>query len=107
MKVEDVRKKVDYLWRETKKDLDKILNDTSKMLKKGEVHLKDVSERGIEKLEEMGGILKREKLYYKLGKSLSAISRSQWGKNKKINTFLDEIKHINKSLKKKGKDEDK
>jgi hypothetical protein len=57
MKMDDVKKNVDRLWEKTKKDWEKVLDDTSKMIKKGESQLKDASERGMERLEEIKVIL--------------------------------------------------
>ncbi|OQX87899.1 MAG: hypothetical protein B6D55_01960 [Candidatus Omnitrophica bacterium 4484_70.2] len=45
----DLKEKINSLWRSTKKDLDKIIKDTTQLIKKGEEYIKDISEKGKEK----------------------------------------------------------
>ncbi len=42
---EVLKRKISQIWIRTKKDLDSILNETSKLLKNGEKHLKEISEK--------------------------------------------------------------
>ncbi len=99
MEMKDLRKKMDNLWKIAKKDLDKALKDTSTLAKKGEVYLKDVSEKGKDKVEALTLSLKREKMYYELGKALSALPKSKWPKNTKAGNINSEIKKMSRQIK--------
>ncbi len=100
MKAEKIKKEAERLWKGTKKDLDKVLDKTTKLLKKGEECIKDVSkdlsEKGKEKLEKIRLTVKREKLYYKLGKIISTLPKDKWGEDEKIDRLVEEIKNIDK-----------
>jgi len=101
MKVEEMKKTVDKIWKEAKKDVEKMLDETSRLVKKGEVHLKDASEKSREKLEEAGLSLKKERLYYDLGKALVKVPRSRWLQNSKVKKIFEEARAIDRLLKKK------
>jgi predicted nucleic acid-binding Zn-ribbon protein len=100
MKIEELRKNIDRLWKVTKKDLEKASKETTELIKKGEEYIKDISERGRKKLEMMGFALKREKLYYELGKTISGLSKGRWLKSKKIGDLVSQIKKIDRLIKK-------
>jgi len=95
----DLKEKIHSLWKSTKKDLDKIIKDTTKLVKKGEEYIKDISEKGKERLESLSLFLQRERLYYQLGKKISSTSSRRWGKDKKIEEILKKIKKINRKIK--------
>lgn len=95
--VDDVVKKV---WPKTKKELEKVIKESKKAIDKGEKYVKSLSEKGAENAKKLSGILKKEKLYYSLGKLASQVSPSRWQKDKKIISVLKEIKKIEKELKK-------
>lgn len=99
MKVEELKSKINKLWESTKKDLEKALKDTNNLVKKGEGYIKDVSEKGKEKLEAMRLTLKKEKLYYELGKTVSSLPKSRWVKNKKVGKLVEDIKKIHREIK--------
>lgn len=105
MKVDELKTKADHLWKEAKKDMEKFLTDTSRLIKQGEVQLKDASEKGREKMEKMGYALRKERLYYELGKKTASLPRSQWENNKRINELVREIKKLDRlmAMKKKKK----
>lgn len=102
MEMKELKKKMDALWKIVKKDLDKGLKDTTTFAKKGEVYLKDVSEKGKEKVEALAFSLKREKLYYELGKVLSALPKSKWARSKKIGDITLKIKDLTRQIKKRS-----
>ena len=96
----DLKEKINSLWRSTKKDLDKIIKDTTQLARKGEEYIKDISEKGKKRLEYLSLFLQREKLYYQLGKKISSTSSHRWGKDKKIEEILKKIRKINRKIKK-------
>lgn len=102
-KVDVLKERILKLWARTKKDLDKALEETTSLIKKGEQHLKEMSEKSKERLELMSLKLKRENLYYKLGKAVASTSKSKWLENKKIEKLVNEIKKINREIRKKQK----
>lgn len=100
MKIEELKRKIDSLWKSTKKDLEKVLKDTTKLMKKGESYIKDFSEKGKDKLEELALSLQREKLYYELGKVISTLPKKRWTENKKVEEIVNKIRRINRQIKK-------
>lgn len=93
-----LKQKLDRLWKVGKKDLDRILKDTSHLVQKGEDYIKEVSKKGEENLETMVLALQREKLYYELGRSLSSLSKNKWAKSKKVESSLAKIKKISRKI---------
>ena len=91
------------LWKSSKKDFEKMTKETSVLLKKGEEALKDVSQKSHDTLEAISATLKKEKLFYELGKCSSAMPKSKWSKNKKISSILKEISKLDKIIKKSKK----
>lgn len=97
----DVFKEVaDKIWPKTKKELEKMAENAKKMLAKGEEHLRDWSEKGIEKTKKLSLSLKREQMYYALGKLSATTPMTQWRANKKISAAVKEIKGLDKQIKK-------
>jgi len=101
--MKELKRKIEKLWKPVKKDLDKILKETTSLAKKGESYLKDISEKGKENLELLSLFLKKEKLYYQLGKVISTLPRNRWKEDKRVNEIVSQIKKINHILKKKKK----
>ncbi|HDI46148.1 MAG TPA: hypothetical protein ENF60_02315 [Candidatus Omnitrophica bacterium] len=99
----ELKDKLSLIWKRTKKDLEAVVSETSKLIKKGEKQVKEISERSRLKLEIMNLKLKREKLYYTLGKSIAGTSPSKWSQNKKIEKIIAEIKKLNREITKKEK----
>ena len=96
-----LKQKIDRLWMLSKKDLDKILKDTTRLVKKGEAYIKDKSEEGKKMLETMALALLREKLYYELGKRLAKVPKKRKGTyDKKTLSLLNKIKSVNLRIKK-------
>ncbi|MFH1577925.1 MAG: hypothetical protein ABIC18_02515 [Candidatus Omnitrophota bacterium] len=100
MKKKEFKRKVDKLWKQGKKDLDKILKETSHMIKTGESHIKEMSKKAEENLEVMVLSLQREKLYYELGKSAVNLPKGKWESSKTLDSLLTKIKDINRKVKK-------
>ncbi|MGD9014456.1 MAG: hypothetical protein PVI33_00285 [Candidatus Omnitrophota bacterium] len=100
MKKTELRQKIDRLWKLSKKDLEKILKDSSVLFKRGESYLKEVSKKGEKNLEVMLLSLQKERLCYELGKCLVGLSKNKWESSKKIINFLNKIKDINRKIKK-------
>ena len=99
MKKKALKKKIDRLWKLSKKDLDKVLKDTTHLVKKGEDYIREISKKGEKTLEAMTFGLQRERLYYELGKSLASLSRKKWAKSKKVENSLNRIKSISRKIK--------
>ena len=99
--MEELKKKIDSLWKSAKKDLEKVLKDTTRLIKKGEDYIKDFSEKGKDKLEKLTLSLQREKLYYELGKIISNLPKKRWTENKRIEEIVSKIRKINRQIKKK------
>ena len=100
MKSKKLKRKIDRLWQLGKKDLDKILKDTTYLVKKGETHIKNISKKAEENLEAMVFTLQREKLYYGLGKYLAKLTKSKWANSKKAKNFLIQIKNTSREIQK-------
>lgn len=91
---------IDKLWPKTKKELEKAIENTKELINKGEKRLKVVSEKSINHTKKLSLGLKKEKLYYNLGKEAAYLSKSKWANNKKIGELISEIKGIDREIKK-------
>jgi len=91
---------VDKIWPKTKKELEKMAENAKKMLAKGEEHLRDWSEKGIEKTKKLSLSIKREQMYYTLGKISATTPATKWRASKKISSTLKEIKELDRQIKK-------
>jgi len=100
MKKRELKKRIDKLWRLSKKDAENILQDASRLFKKGEEYIKEVSKKGEKNLETMLLSFQKERLYYEMGKSLANLSKSKWESSKKVESFLIKIRNINRKIKK-------
>jgi len=99
-KKDPLKEIVDKVWPKTKKELEKGMKNAKVMLTKGEKYLKDVSDKGIEKTKKLSLSLKREKLFYDLGKAAATTANNKWTGSKKIQTALKEIKDLSRQIKK-------
>ena len=98
--VDHAKKEVyEKIWPNTKKELEKVAENTKQLIIKGEEYLKCVSEKGIQNTKKMALSLRKEKVYYNLGKIAANTPKSQWSKNQKITNFLQEVKKIDKEIK--------
>jgi len=103
MKKEDFKKELMKVWPKAKKDLENISKDTAKLLKKGESYIKNLSEKTAKKAEAVVFQVKREQLYYQLGKALASCPKAKWQANKKVQSLVDEIKKLSKEIKRRQK----
>ncbi|MBN2121354.1 MAG: hypothetical protein JW734_09920 [Candidatus Omnitrophica bacterium] len=87
------------LWKASKKEFDHLTKETSKLLKKGEKHLQEVTHKSQEKMELINATLRREKLYYELGKAVGSLPKVKWSANKKASSTANEISKLNKKIK--------
>ena len=99
MKKTALKQKMDRLWMLSKKDLERILKDTSRLAKKGEDYIREMSKKGEKNLEVMLLSLQKERLYYDLGKSLANLSKGKWGSSKKAENLLIKIKNTSRKIK--------
>lgn len=90
---------IDKIWPKTKRELEKAIENAKKYLAKGEDCLKDASERGIEQTKKLSLSLRREKLYYDLGKAVAVTTMSKWKTNEKISDVIKKIKELNRQIK--------
>jgi len=86
------------LWPKTKKELEKGMKSTKKILDKGEKYLKSVSEKGLVQTKKLSLNLKKEKLYYDLGKVVAKISCEKWSSNNKIENIVKQIKALDRKI---------
>ena len=99
VKKRDFQKTLDELWDSSKKEFDKMAKETGKLFKKSEIALKEVSQKSQEALELVNATLRREKLYYQLGKTTASLSKNQRPQNKKISSMIKEISRLEKQIK--------
>jgi len=99
-KKDPLKEVVEKVWPKTKKELEKGMKNAKIMLNKGEKYLKDVSDKGIEKTKKISLSLKREKLYYDLGKVTATTAVDKWGSSKKIQAALKAINDLTRQIKK-------
>lgn len=99
MEKKDIKANIEKVWAKTRKDFDKIIANTQKAIEKGEEYAKQISQKSSIQIKKISLNLKKEKLYYNLGKTISSLPPSRWQENKKVKSLLEEIKKINKELK--------
>ncbi|MDP8233770.1 MAG: hypothetical protein P9M06_03075 [Candidatus Saelkia tenebricola] len=95
---EVLKRKISQIWIRTKKDLDSVLNETSKLLKNGEKHLKEISEKSQKNLELISLRVKKENLYYKAGKRVVLTPKSRWAGSKEIDKLIQDIKKLDREI---------
>jgi hypothetical protein len=98
MKKKNLKKRLNKLWKATKKDLNAFLQKASDLIKKGEEHLKDGSKKGHEKVQSITLNLEREKLYHQLGKMVGGYPKPPGYAKKKL-ALLNKIKKVNRKIK--------
>ncbi len=98
-KKKDMKHTMSDIWKATKDDFESAMNETSKLIKKGEEHVKSFSEKSKDKLELISAKLKRENLYYQLGKKVSSVSKSKWKDSKTIDKIRSDIVKLSKEIK--------
>ncbi|MCQ9206208.1 MAG: hypothetical protein NG737_07860 [Omnitrophica bacterium] len=94
-----LKKAVDKFWPRTKKELEKASENAKVLLAKGEKYLRGVSEKGVRHTKKISLSLKREKLYYNLGKTIAATASGNWKDNKKISDYLNAVKKLDRQIK--------
>jgi hypothetical protein len=99
-KKDPLKEVVENVWPKTKKELEKGMKNAKEMLNKGEKYLKGVSDKGVEKTKKISLTLKREKLFYDLGKAAATTATNKWNSSKKIQGTLKEIKDLSREIKK-------
>ena len=100
MKNNDFKKVVDNLWPKTKQELMGAIENAKKMITKGESYVKVMSERSVDKTRKISLSMKREKLYYTLGKNIAKTPKSKWNSDKRIGEIIKNIKILDKEIKK-------
>jgi hypothetical protein len=86
------------LWPKTRVELEKIVSTTKSAIDTGEKYLKEISEKGIKKTKTIPLRLKREKLYYELGRTVSSLCKSKWENDEQIANLIREIKQLDKNI---------
>ncbi len=100
VQTEQLKKTISKLWENSLKEYDKMTKEGSKLLKKGEKNLRTASHTSKQRLEVVNLTVKREKLYYQLGKTTSKQPKSRWQKSTKIESLLKQIKKLDREIKK-------
>ena len=75
---------VDKVWPTAKKDLEKTLAQTKKLIAEGEKHLKEFTEKSVEQTRRVSLGIRREKVYYDLGRLVARTAPAKWKTTKKI-----------------------
>jgi hypothetical protein len=99
-KKDPIKEVVEKVWPKTKKELEKGMKSAKEILNRGEKYLKDVSDKGVEKTKKLSLTLKREKLFYDLGKAAAITAATKWSSSTKIQSVLTEIRNITTQIKK-------
>ncbi|MCF7907619.1 MAG: hypothetical protein K9L86_01925 [Candidatus Omnitrophica bacterium] len=84
------------VWPKTKKEVERGIKEAKKILNKSEKYLKTVSEKGVKQTKKVSLAIKKEKLYYDLGKTVACVKLENWSSNKKIEAILGEIKALDR-----------
>ena len=95
-KFEEFKKKY---WPKTKKELEKGMEQTKVLLKKGEEHVREFSHQSAVQAKKMHLQLKREKLFYDLGKAVATTPKTRWNTTEKIAKAVTNIKDLSKEIK--------
>ncbi|MFA7677262.1 MAG: hypothetical protein WCY34_03740 [Candidatus Omnitrophota bacterium] len=98
-KKEHFRDMVEKIWPKTQVELEKAIKNAKKLLNSGEKYLKDVSDAGKKNTQKISMNIKKEKLYYDLGKAVSGIAQNKWATDKKIDKLVKEIKKLSRQVK--------
>lgn len=101
MKKKSLEKNLHDLWKQAKNDFDTVVKEGSVIAKKSEKYLKEKSKEGKKQLEALTLALKREKLFYELGKALSKIPKGKKIINKKAQIILKDIRKVNAQIRRK------
>jgi len=91
---------VEKVWPKTKRELEKALKNTKTMIDKGEEYLKDVSEKSVKNTKKLSINIKKEKLFYDLGKQLSSLPKTKWASSQKASKIVNSLKALDKDIKK-------
>ncbi|MDP8253704.1 MAG: hypothetical protein P9X27_04805 [Candidatus Kaelpia aquatica] len=100
-KKKDLKDTMVDIWKSTRGEFDIVMDETSKLIKKGEKHVKVFSDKSKETLELISAKLRRENLYYQLGKTASSTTKSRWNDSKKMDKLRSEITKLSKEIKSK------
>lgn len=90
---------IEHFWPVAKKKLEKTVESAKKVLDQGEAYLKELSKKGAKQTRKMSSSLKKEKLYYDLGKIVAHTAVSNWNTDEVIKSLLKEIKQLDKEAK--------
>lgn len=91
---------VNQVWPKTKKELEKAADNAKKMLNKGEEYLREVSDKSVAQAKRLSLSIKKEKLFYDLGKTVAATSLDKLKTNKKVGVLLRAIRSLDSDIKK-------
>ena len=98
MEKDKIKETIDKIWPVTKRELEKGVDNTKKMIIRGEDYLKSFSAKSAENIRKMSLNVRREKLYYMLGKHTASLSKNKWAKDKKISSLVKEINSLKKEI---------
>ncbi|MDP8216864.1 MAG: hypothetical protein P9L98_06100 [Candidatus Kaelpia imicola] len=98
-KKKDLKDAMVDIWKCTRSELEIVMDETSKLIKKGEKHVKSFSDKSKERLELISAKLRRENLYYHLGKTVSSTAKLKWKDSKKIDKLRSEISKLSREIK--------
>lgn len=99
LKKDSVASKASDLLKTIQKDLNVVSYNTSNLLKKARSYFVGEAKKSEKELEIMSLVLKREKLYYLLGKEIGSFPKRKGHVNRKL-SILNKIKIINRKIRK-------
>jgi len=96
--VKTVKENIEKMWPGVKKQLYKVGKDALELAKYGEDKVKKLSKKSKLQFEIVTLQLKREQLYYRLGKETNSLLSKDVIKNKKLLSIHNQIRDLNKRL---------
>lgn len=87
------------VWPQTKKELEAAVEQSKKLLTKGEAYIKVLSKKSIKNAKKLSLSLKKEKLYYNLGKSVADIPQENWQSDEKVKSLMGQIQTLAEEIK--------
>ena len=91
---------VNRVWPKTKRELEKGMVQTRKLIDQSEVYIKDLSKKGMVQTQKLSLTLKKEKLCRDLGKLVAGLPKAKWETTRKIGSLIRQIKAVDRTIKK-------
>jgi len=96
-----VKKEIEKIWPQAEKNLTRLSKDAAKLMKKTEKNIVEMYAEAKKQTQNVVRKAQREKLYYELGRIVSPLLTSDQLNNKNVLRLHQEIRQLNKKLRKK------